>query len=49
MVKKLQSGDLNLGAGYGTESIAEIIFYLDKHVDVGNKTVLVIGNYGNAP
>ena len=32
-------------AGYGKETIAEIISYLDKYVDVRNKTVLVIGEF----
>jgi hypothetical protein len=43
LVKQFRSG--NLESGYGKESISEIMFYLDHHVHVKNKTVLVIGNY----
>ncbi len=32
-------------SGYGKESIAEISSYLDNHVNVKNKTVLVIGKF----
>ena len=41
LVKQFQNGNLN--SGYGKDSIAEIMFYLDNYVDVANKTVLVIG------